>query len=305
MGYGEYSVSARSLRATVSGYETKKASELFTQSSKMEIHPDMRPQGLMFRECRDSEKHPNTVPIQLYLDTTGSMGKIPEQLLKNGLPTLMSRLIQNGVTDASLMFGAIGDHECDKFPLQVGQFESGDEELDMWLTRTYIESGGGGNAGESYLLAWYFAANHVTTDAAARGQKGFVFTIGDEPTLERLPNSAISSIMGKASQGGSLTAEELLDAARRTNHVCHIFVEHGGRRCENRWKELMGQDLIVIDNHEKVAQTISDYVLSKATTHKIKAPSTVVSTEEPSIVEEQVAQPTTTDSKTDFNSIML
>jgi len=147
MGYSGYSTSDRSFRATTAGYSTKSVNEIFTQNAERKMHKDMDPKGVSVRESFDSVEHPNTVPIQLYLDVTGSMGYIPHEMIKDGLPTLMGTLIQNGVSDASLMFGAIGDHEHDRCPLQIGQFESGDAELDMWLTRTYLEGGGGGNAG--------------------------------------------------------------------------------------------------------------------------------------------------------------
>ena len=108
----------------------------------------------------------------------------------------MGGLIQNGIPDPTLLFLAIGDHECDKSPLQVGQFESGDPELDLWLTRTWLEKGGGGNAGESYLLAHYFAAYHTDIDAYnKRGKRGFLFTVGDEPGLTSLPGRVIDEIM--------------------------------------------------------------------------------------------------------------
>src|SRR3972149_10705788 len=165
MGGGSYNLSSRSVRSKSFGYMDKSRDEIFTQSKEKKIHESMNPKGVSLRECCDSEAHPDATAIQLYMDVTGSMGHIPHELIKEGLPTLMGALIQNGVPDASLMFGAIGDHECDRFPLQIGQFESGDAELDMWLTRSYLEGGGGGNTGESYLLAWYFAANHIKTDA--------------------------------------------------------------------------------------------------------------------------------------------
>lgn len=38
------------------------------------------------RECRDSEEHPETTPIIIALDVTGSMGRIPHDLVKNQLP---------------------------------------------------------------------------------------------------------------------------------------------------------------------------------------------------------------------------
>ena len=142
MGYTSYSVEDRADRAITSGYYTKSASDIFTQSKVQKIHESMNPKGIKFRECLDSDAHPNTVPIIISLDVTGSMRRIPHELVKDGLPKLMGTLLQNGVKDASLLFTAIGDHECDSYPLQVGQFESGDKELDLWLTRTYLEGGG-------------------------------------------------------------------------------------------------------------------------------------------------------------------
>lgn len=264
MGYSSYSHDSRSVRSVSAGYFKKSVDEIFTQNKEKKSHHEMDPNGISFRVCADSSAHPLTIPIQLYLDVTGSMGHIPHDMIKEGLPTLMGTLIQNGVQDASLMFGAIGDHETDRHPLQVGQFESGDEELDMWLTRTYLEGNGGGNSGESYLLAWYFAANHVQTDSFdKRGKKGFVFTIGDEPTLKNLPSSAVKSIMGDTAVAqGSYTAEQLLTLAQKENHVYHIFLEHGHRKCNDEWKQLMGPNLIVINDYTKVSRVISDVILS-------------------------------------------
>jgi len=265
MGYSSYSVDNRTLNATSFGYSTKSVNQIFTQNVERKIHKDMDPNGVLFRESRDSDTHPNTIPIQLYLDVTGSMGHIPHEMIKDGLPTLMGTLLQNGINDASLMFGAIGDHEADRYPLQVGQFESGDAELDMWLTRSYLEGGGGGNAGESYLLAWYFAANHVRTDASEkRGKKGFVFTIGDEPCLNNLPATAVKNIMGNTGIGqGNYTIDELLVAAQKNNHVYHIHVNHGNRYCDARWKQLLGANLIEVDDYKIISKVISDLILSE------------------------------------------
>lgn len=263
MGYSSYSVANRTISASSAGYYTKNVSDIFTQSKERSAHSDMTSRGVVIRESYDSDAHPNTVPVQLYLDVTGSMGHIPHEMIKDGLPTLVGTLIQSGVPDVALMFGAIGDHECDSDPLQVGQFESGDVELDMWLTRTYLEGGGGGNFGESYLLAWYFAANHVRTDAFdKRGQKGFVFTIGDEPTLESISISALKEVMGDAAKGqNTITADEALAAAQKQNHVFHIFLEHGGRNCDNAWKQRLGKNLIIINDYKEVPKVISSTIL--------------------------------------------
>ena len=186
MGMGSYSIDDRAIRADKLGYTSKPASAIFSH----ELSNAMNPNGVMLRESRDSDEHPNTVSIILALDVTGSMGSIPHFLVKEGLPHIMGNIIQRGIKDPQLLFLAVGDHECDQCPLQVGQFESSDELLDKWLTDVYLEGGGGGNAGESYLLAWYFAGFHTVLDSfKKRQQKGFLFTIGDEPTCCSMSSS--------------------------------------------------------------------------------------------------------------------
>jgi len=266
MGYTSYNASLRANRAATMDYAAAPVTKLFKQNVERKIHESMNPKGVLIRECRDSKEHPNATPIIFGLDVTGSMGHIPHQMIKDGLPTLMSALTQNGVPDAALMFVAVGDHECDRAPLQVAQFESGDAELDMWLTRTWLEGNGGGNAGESYLLAWYFAAYHTGTDAwDKRKEKGFVITIGDEPCLRNLPAEAVREIMGDTTRAqGTMTAFELLAAAQEKYHVFHIHLNHG-RTCDPMWKQMLGSNLIEIDDHRATARTISDIVLSKVT----------------------------------------
>jgi len=264
MGGTRYDFGAREDRAKKVGYASKSASEIFTQNALRKAHESMNPNGVVFREARDSEVHPNTVPIILGLDVTGSMGHIPHELIKEGLPKLMGGIIQGGVPDPALLFLGIGDHECDRYPLQVGQFESGDEELDMWLTRTYIEGGGGGNAGESYLLAWYFAAFHTKTDAfEKRGQKGLLFTVGDEPGLKTLPASAIKEIMGQGQQ--TYTHLELLAEAQKRYNVYHISVLHSGQaiNADVEWKELLGQNCLSIEDHREIPNVIKKIICDK------------------------------------------
>lgn len=262
MGYGKYSSVDREIRAAASGYYTKTRDEIFVQNQKRQIHESMDPSKALLREARDSEAHPNSFPIILALDVTGSMGHIPHELVKDGLPKIVSGIIQRSTPDPQLLFLAIGDHECDRYPLQVGQFECGDEEMDMWLTRTYIEGGGGGNAGESYLLAWYFAANHTVTDAwEKRKQKGIIFTIGDEPCLSGLPASALKEIMGDGGQT-TLTDKNLLEMAQEKYDVYHLHILEGsaGQISIGYWKKLLGQNCIEVPDYTKVPDAIVDIV---------------------------------------------
>lgn len=263
MGYSSYSSESRNVRASTEGYFTKSVDQIFKQNVERKIHESMSPNGITFREARDSATHPNTVPIILSLDVTGSMGKIPHHLVKDGLPHIMGNIIQKGIPDPALLFLAVGDTTCDHYPLQVGQFESGDEELDTWLTRTYIEGGGGGNEGESYLLAWYFATKHTVTDAwEKRKRKGFLFTVGDEPCISSLPKNVVANLMGNTPQSG-FSDKELLAEAQKQWNVYHLHIMEGsaGKRSLGYWKELLGDNCIVVDNHGDVSKIISDIII--------------------------------------------
>lgn len=264
MGYGSYSLDDRTVRAKSSGWAKKSIDDTFTQQKSKKIHESMNPFGIVPRICANSEAHPNTVPIILCLDVTGSMGKIPHQLIKDGLPTMMSSMIQRGVADASLMFVAIGDHECDKAPLQVAQFESGDAELDMWLTRTWIEGNGGGNAGESYLLGWYAGAFLTDCEAFTKqGRKGFLITIGDEPNLASLPASAIKEFIGSNEQK-TWSAAELLGKAQEKWNVYHLHVTHSyqAKNSLDKWKSVLGQHCIEVEDYTTIANVVADIVSS-------------------------------------------
>jgi hypothetical protein len=272
MGYGSYSVADRDTRATTLGYYTKPTNEIFKQRS---INNAMNPHGIVVRESRDSTEHPNVVSIVLALDVTGSMGSIPHHLVKEGLPTIMGTITEKGIKDPQLLFLAIGDHECDNSPLQVGQFESNDELLDKWLTDVYLEGGGGGNAGESYLLAWYFASKHTAIDCFdKRGQKGFLFTIGDEPVLKSVPAKVLTSIMGDG-QYENYSATTLLDKARERYNVYHLHIKQTGAGSRQEtidgWKQLMSDNLVVVEKHEDVSTIIADLII-KGTPPKGKSP---------------------------------
>jgi len=273
MGSDLYNVSARVLRSATSGYHTVTKSttdHVFTQNRERKSHSEMNPRNMKggIRESRDSINHPKSIPVQLYLDVTGSMMDIPVLFLKDGLPTLFTKLLNKKIDDVSLMFGAIGDHECDSCPLQVGQFESGDVELDMWLTRTFLEKGGGGNNGESYGLAWFMANNFIRTDAKdKRQQKGFVFTIGDEPVLHNYPLHALREIFGpnnvKAKQGNmpyTFTAKELYEECCKNNHVYHFHVNHNNYS-ETNLSSIMGQNCIFVNDFNTIPDLIADIIL--------------------------------------------
>jgi hypothetical protein len=236
----------------------------FTQNKEGIIHPDLSPLNVDVRESRDSALHPDTVPVIVALDVTGSMGIIPENLIKNKLGALMNTLISNGILDPQIMFMAIGDHISDDYPLQVGQFESGTAELDDCLSKIFIERGGGGQNKESYPLAWYFGARHTSTDSFEKRQKkGFLFTIGDEGFHEMMENDVLKAKVGFGG-GENLTASSLLGEVRRAYEVFHIHANEGSYHNDysvfSQWKTLLGERFLILQDQNNIAELIATTV---------------------------------------------
>jgi len=259
MGYSSYSTISRATYTTATAHKSQQ--EIFSSS----MHDTMNPKNMNVRECRDSEIHPESIPIIIGLDVTGSMGYIPEHIIKQSLSDIIENIIMAGIPDPSIMFIAIGDHISDNAPLQVGQFESGDSELAMWLERTYIEGRGGGNDKESYLLAWYLANNFVVTDHwEKRAKKGILITIGDERTHKEF--NSPKSIFGK---GETKTANDLLESTKKQWEIFHIHADDGsysaatthGKKVVNDWNRLLGQHLLVVPDHKNIGKEIAKIVI--------------------------------------------
>lgn len=277
MGGGSYSKQRAVNRSRAHNYADKSADQIFQKKS---MDNAMNPKGIKVRESRDSDEHPESVSIIMGLDVTGSMGHIPKHLITQGLTKTMSTIIERGVEHPQILFLGVGDHISDQAPLQVAQFESSDPLLDKWLKDVYLEGNGGGNGGESYMLAWYFAAYHTSIDCLEkRNQKGILFTIGDEPLHESIPRSAIQAIMGDTAviEGDQLSSTELLKEASEKYHVRHLHLTetpNGGRpEVQRGWKELMGDNAVMVDHHENIPD-----VMARITLELTAQNSTVVET---------------------------
>lgn len=212
------------------------------------------------RECRDSEEHPNTTPIIVAFDVTGSMGNIPHEMVKNLLPKLMGRLKEIGIPDPELMFMGIGDYHCDNAPIQMTQFESDTEKICDALRSLYLEGGGGGDRCESYLLAWIAAGYHTETDAwFKRHKKGFLFTIGDEGNHKSVTSEALTRFMSYEKSCPAISAAEALEKAKEQYHVYHIHVNDGYNAFRKDWHETLGDNVIRCDSSE-INKVIADTI---------------------------------------------
>ena len=227
------------------------------------LNDALDPKGVVMRESRDSAANPASTPIIVGLDVTGSMGMIPDALVRDGLGTMIEEtLTRKPVTDPHLMLMGIGDANYDRAPLQVTQFEA-DIRIAEQLQNIYLEGGGGGNASESYNLPWYFAAMHTSTDAyEKRGRKGYLFTVGDEEPPQRLVRDQISRVIGDDIESDALSDAELIAAASRMYNVFHIVVQQGhhyrlhGDRVDRAWRELLGQRVIPLSDYTRLPEVI-------------------------------------------------
>ena len=236
--------------------------EVFTITS---LNPQMDIKNKM-RECVDSEEHPNAFPIIIGLDVTGSMGRIPYELITNSLPQIMKKIMDEGVKDPQVCFLGIGDSRCDNAPLQVGQFESSDELMEKWLRLVYLEGHGGGNGGEDYGLAWYFAARCTSVDSFKKhGRKGVIITIGDEPVHMTISRNSIKELFGSAE--ADVNVASILEEVKSEWDVYHINVPDysGGKAItKNCWNKLLNDKVLHIESASKeaIADGIVDAILN-------------------------------------------
>lgn len=193
-----------------------KAQEMFRQRY---IAKELNPKNVI-RECCDSEEHPNTRPVILALDVTGSMGGASVKVAKE-LNVIMTDLYDK-VRDVEFLIMGIGDLSCDDAPIQASQFES-DIRIAEQLDKLYFEGGGGGNAYESYTAAWYFGLNQCKLDCWKRGKKGIIITLGDEPLNPYLPRTALLRSTGNPVQGDIETSELYKEVIEKYD-VYHLAV---------------------------------------------------------------------------------
>jgi hypothetical protein len=258
MGYPSWSDDAYShISAT---YASKDADEIFATAAVS----DMLPVGIEIRESRDSDEHPESLAVMVWLDVTGSMGRIPENIIKNELGTLMSTIIDNGVAHPQVLFGAIGDHISDKVPLQVGQFESDAANLTKWLESTFVEGNGGGQVMESYLMAWLIGGRHTSIDCfEKRNEKGFLITIGDEKSWDNISGDLLKKWLGYA-QADTVTDVQLLEEAQRLYNVYHIHVNEGSYTdyppVLDYWKKMLGERFIILNDYHSICATIATLI---------------------------------------------
>lgn len=260
MGYGRWSSDAwdRYAARNINGKRT--VDDIYTQRG---MDASLDPKGVRVRESLDSRDNPESTPVIVGLDVTGSMGFVLDSMAREGLKKLATEIYdKRPISDPHLMFMGIGDVKFDRAPLQVTQFEA-DIRIAEQLTKIYLERGGGGNNCESYTLPWWFAAMHTKCDAyRKRNKKGYLFTMGDECPPKELSASDIEKALGYTPQFDRISTKKLYELVARQYEVFHIVVEEGSYcsyghdRVLKEWREVLGQHVLVLSDHTKMAELI-------------------------------------------------
>ena len=268
MGGGSWTSSAYSSRLAsrgISSADSIMSMDTTQYYESRNLAPVLNPKNVT-RECCDSDEHPNTIPVILALDVTGSMGAAAKACAAK-LNEIMTSLYEK-VNDIQFMTMAIGDFSYDRAPLQVSQYESDIRILEQ-MDQIYFEGGGGGNSFESYTAAWYFALRHTKLDCHNRGKKGIIITLGDEPLNPYLPRGAVENVIGDKLQG-DVDTKDLYREVTEKFDVYHISVDDSDSSyryhqidADATWKKVIGENYKV-STLQNLAKTISDIIVNSA-----------------------------------------
>ena len=231
------------------------------------IDKDLDPLRFSIRECCDTEEHPQTIPVILAIDVTGSMGETAMEV-SSSLNVIMTDLYKD-VPDVEFSVMGIGDLECDSAPIQMSQFES-DVRIAEHLDKIYFEGGGGANAYESYSAAWYMGLYHTRLDCWNRNKKGIIITFGDETINPSLPYGALNDVTNDGVQF-PIKTEELYNMVSEKYEIYHVFVNHSSssarryKTAKEEFEKIIGEDhFYSIDSMNEISEVVTHIIKDAA-----------------------------------------
>ena len=268
MGYGRWDTQSYNLYADTTNLRSMSTREVFTETN---AKAEYLPKNFLVRESRDSDINPNSTPVILGSDVTGSMGDYAAEIVQTHLPVLMTSILNDKIiSDPHIMVMGIGDaRSYDRAPIQATQFET-DIRIVEQMRSIYLEGGGGGNGHESYDHAWQFALSKTDCDAfkrpGERRGRGFIFTFGDEnPAPEPLKSDIIKKHFGTGEFSTFQTMKELIQAVQENWNVFHVVIEQGGF-CSSRgslasvkanWTELLGPRALFLADSKNLPAVVT------------------------------------------------
>lgn len=270
MGAGSFSSSSYASYSVSCGksydHDTGRVSGQTFVSRRLDKSLD--PKHFSIRECVNSEEHPNTIPVILALDVTGSMGSACQETAE-ALGVIITNLYEK-YKDIEFCVMGIGDLAYDDAPIQMSQFES-DVRIAEALDKIWMEHGGGGNSYESYSAAWYMGLKRTKLDCWNQGRKGIIITMGDEPMNPYLPMSRLNEA-ANAHEQDDVETDKLYRAACEKFDIFHIAVDDSAteyyyhkRGIDNTFGQLLGSRL-KISTLQTLAKTIEDCIIESVGT---------------------------------------
>lgn len=269
--YADYSASCSKTYSTVTGRVT---GQVFT---KHEIDKLLDPKRFSIRECVNSDEHPNTVPVILALDVTGSMGESCNECAES-LGVIMTNLYKK-YQDIEFCVMGIGDLAYDETPIQMSQFES-DIRIAEALDKIYMEHGGGGNDYESYTAAWYMGLKRTRLDSFEKqGRKGIIITMGDEELNPYLPSDELNDSINGTEQA-DIETKDLYEKASKKFDIYHIAVNsphncfnYHAAGIQNTFGQLLGNRLKISTVNglaQAIEECIDDSLSGNGTTPEVE-----------------------------------
>lgn len=247
--FADYTVDTRNMSVDTFATGTFTPQEVYRSNR---LAKELDPKNVM-RECCDSEEHPNTLPVILALDVTGSMGDASVRVAQK-LNEIMTTLYgDESIKDIEFCVMGIGDLAYDDAPIQISQFES-DIRIAEQLDKIYFEAGGGGNHSESYTAAWYMGLNHCKLDCWNRGKKGIIITMGDELPNPHLPYRDLINATGDNHLQGDVETSDIYQEVLKKFDVYHISIDD--RSTSYQWYKRQGIDTEwtkLLNNHYRVS----------------------------------------------------
>lgn len=213
------------------------------------------------REACDSAQSPRSRGIIYAEDFTGSMGRFLLSLIQKQFPKLIQMTYETVSFNPHIMFMGVGDVEQgDEAPLQVTQFETDLRMLEQ-LEKLWLEKGGGCNPYESYILPWYFAGKYCKMDCFdKRGEKGFLFTFGDEEPTPALTADELRTVFGNRDDldKRKVTATDCLEMASEKFNCYHIILRGSNydRTVVSKWKNLMDGHACDLSDYECLPELV-------------------------------------------------
>lgn len=226
-----------------------------------ELDESLDPKKFKVRECANSEEHPNTIPVILGLDVTGSMGEACHEVAV-ALGVIITNLYKK-YKDIEFCVMGIGDLAYDRAPIQMSQFES-DVRIAEALDKIFMEHGGGGNDFESYTAAWYMGLKRTKLDCFdLQGRKGIIITMGDEPLNPYLPKRQLNAAIN-ATEEADIETKDLYRQALEKFNIFHIAVDspndcyrYNKKQIEDSFGQLLGPNykIATVDTLAAVIET--------------------------------------------------